>query len=162
MSDSREVTSCHFERSALGPQLSAEACRQLASLATRRRLAPGEVLFTEGAENHDVFVLLEGEIDLSMTVPGRGAVRVLSLGEGDVVAWSALLGDGVMTCGARARVASEILVLPAQMLRTVLEHAPALGYEFMRALASTLARRLTATRLQLLDLFEGAAARAPS
>lgn len=129
-------------------------CQQsLSELAALVSVKAGQLLFREGVENADVYLLLRGRIDLAMTVPGRGAVRIMTLGPGEMIAWSAVVGDGRMTCSARCMEDSELLAFPGPALREMMEGNHDLGFEFMRVLATALTRRLVATRLQLLDLF---------
>ena len=92
-----------------------------------------------------------------MQVPGRGQTRILTLGPGDLVAWSAILGDGRMTTSAVALEPSELVALPARYVIELCEQQPALGYRFMRGVAQAISRRLVGTRLQLLDLFSNSA-----
>jgi CRP-like cAMP-binding protein len=88
-----------------------------------------------------------------MNVPEHGTVRILSLGPGDMVGWSAaVLELGEMTASAAAIEDTEVVALPADQLLRDCKRNPALGYEMMRRMAQQLARRLLATRLQLLEL----------
>ena len=141
-----------------GTHLSSENLSQLLSQATIIHLSGGEFLFREGERDDRVFLLLDGQVDLAMTVPGRGLVRVLSLGAGEIIAWSSILGDGLMTCSAVCTKPAALLSVDCEQLRMAIETNQRFGYEFMNMMASALARRLLATRLQLLDLFEAGSA----
>lgn len=91
-----------------------------------------------------------------MNVPGRGAVRILTLGPGEMAGWSALLDQGKMTASAVAVQDSEVIVAAADKLRQLCETNHDFGYHLMRQMAAALSERLVATRLQLLDLFADA------
>jgi CRP-like cAMP-binding protein len=114
---------------------------------------PGRVVFDEGEFNPYLYLLISGHIDLSMKVTGRGAVRILTLGGGDLVAWSSVLGSGVMTCRATCTTSCAVMRWHHEHLETICRHHPNFGYRWMSFIAKTLAQRLTATRMQLLDLF---------
>ena len=86
-------------------------------------------------------------------MPTRGGVRILSVGPGDMIAWSALLGDGRMTASAVAIEDTEVVAIPAADALALSETHPEFGYYLMQRVANALANRLVATRLQLLDLF---------
>jgi len=133
--------------------LSETALRQLAALAVPRRYGVGEALFNEGASCGELFVLRRGKVQLYMRVPGHGGVSILTLGPGQLVAWSAVVGTGEMTTSAVALEETEALAMPGDKLRELCEQDHDFGYRFMERVASALARRLVATRLQLLDLF---------
>jgi CRP-like cAMP-binding protein len=126
---------------------------QLASLAQVVDVPAGNVIFREGAEARDVFIVASGRIALEMNVSGRGAVRILTLGDGDLLGWSALLGGLHMTASAIALEPSRLVALPGRRLRELCEADHELGYHVMRQLAAALSRRLVGTRVQLLDLF---------
>ena len=64
----------------------------LAAVSAVTDFSAGSTIFREGAENHFLYILHRGHVGLDMHVPGRGRVRILSLGPGEMLAWSALLG----------------------------------------------------------------------
>lgn len=127
--------------------------RQLAQLAEFRRYDAGGLLFYEGAHCGELFVLQSGKVQLQMRVPGRGSIPILTLGPGHLVAWSAVLGSGEMTTSASATEETTAFAFPVSKLKELCEQDHELGHRFMEQLANALARRLVATRLQLLDLF---------
>lgn len=130
-----------------------------ASLATFKQ---GDFLFREGVENHNLFLIRLGRVALEMNVPGRGPVRLMTLGPGEMVGWSALIGQGHMTASAIVVQDAELVVSPADKLLQECEASGEFGYQLMRQMAEALSRRLVATRLQLLDLFANSAAPVPA
>jgi CRP/FNR family cyclic AMP-dependent transcriptional regulator len=137
--------------------LPATVVKRIANAASARQFPSGAMLFREGSLNDQLLILVRGRLALDMFVPGRGDVRIMTLGPGDIVAWSALLGQGHMTTSAVALDDVEVLAVPADELRAHCEADPAMGYQLMRQMAHALAERLLATRLQLLDLFSESA-----
>lgn len=137
----------------VGEFLSESALSRLASGRRLVTLPAGGFLFREGEVNRNVYVMLEGQLDLVMQVPGRGCQRILTLGPGELVAWSALLGEGVMSCSALGLRECRLMAIDARTVQHEMDSDPAFGYQFMRMMSHALSRRLTATRLQLLDLF---------
>jgi CRP-like cAMP-binding protein len=73
-----------------------------------------------------------------------------------MVGWSSLIANGKMTAGAVAVEDSEVVVAPANRLKELSETNHDFGFHLMRQMAAALAKRLVATRLQLLDLFADA------
>ena len=139
-------------------ELPASVLEPLAAKSSLHRIAAGKVLFREGSENANLYLVRSGRIAIEMNVPGRGAVRILTLGPGEVVGWSALLGQGNMTATALAVDDAELIAAAAEELRALSEANHDFGYHLMQRMASALSRRLLATRLQLLDLFGDAPA----
>lgn len=142
-----------LDKSILAEFLTQANLKLLLARSNSVQLKPGEFLFREGQKNCNVFILLDGQLDLTMTVPGRGPTTILTLGPGDLVAWSAVLGDGVMTSSARCVQAAHLIAIDCQHLLDCIESDSRFGYEFMKMMATALGKRLVATRLQLLDLF---------
>jgi len=134
--------------------LPGEVIEHIAVHASLRTISPGEMVFREGQENDNLFLVRHGRIALEMSVPGRGPVRILTLGPGEMLGWSALIGEGKMTTSAVVTgEEAEVIVVPAARLTRECESNPRLGYHLMQRMAEALSRRLVATRLQLLDLF---------
>lgn len=133
--------------------LSDAALEQIGEIASLECFASGAVLFREGVMNPNLYLIRQGRVALDMNVPGRGPVRILTLGPGDMAAWSAMIGSGEMTTSATAIENSEVIVCQGKKLLELSEANHEFGYQLMNRVAAALADRLTATRLQLLDLF---------
>lgn len=134
--------------------LSKNVRRELAKIAFLRRFSIGEVLCREGESTPELFLIVSGHAALDMFVPGRGQVRLLTLGPGEILAWSAVVGNHGATATGVATEEVRAIVFPAGALRVLCETNHNVGYEVMRELARAISRRLVATRLQSLDLFE--------
>lgn len=126
----------------------------LLTLAQPRTYLPGAILFTEGDRNLDFHLILEGHVRLEMSVPIRGRTSLLTVGPDDLLAWSALLAQGRMTTSAIALDNVRTASFDGPQLQQLCEQEPQIGYHVMKQVANSLSRRLLATRLQLLDLFE--------
>ncbi|HVA44805.1 MAG TPA: Crp/Fnr family transcriptional regulator [Pirellulales bacterium] len=126
---------------------------ELASVSAVVRFPAGATIFREETKNPFVYVVERGHVGLDMHVPTRGRVRILSVGPGEMLAWSALLGDSVMTVSAVALEDTQAVAICGSTLAKLCSTNHEAGYLLMRRMATSLAQRLTATRLQLLDLF---------
>lgn len=126
---------------------------QLAVSAVVQHYAPGSTLFQENAVHHTFYLIVEGTVALDIHIPRRGTKRVLSVEPGEILAWSAILGNGVMTTSAVTTAATSLIAWPAQKLLALCESDHEIGFRFMQRIAQALSRRLTATRLQLLDMY---------
>ena len=126
---------------------------RLVSLATIQQVRSGTVLFREGQTADCIAVIASGSVLLEMSVPARGAVRLLTLARGDLLGWSAVLGGGAVTATAIAQSDVRLVRFEGGELASLCEQDHEVGFHVMRRLAWALSRRLTATRLQLLDLY---------
>jgi CRP-like cAMP-binding protein len=133
--------------------LSEDDLKKIADLAMLEQWAAGKVLFREGLVSENLFLINQGTVALDMQIPQRGQVRILTIGPGEVLAWSALLSDQRMTAMATVLEEATLISIPGPKLKELCESDPGVGYAVMRRIAVTLAHRLLATRLQLLDLF---------
>lgn len=124
----------------------------VAAFARVEQVPAGSTLFRESDPADDLRFIVEGRISLGMRFGGRGEVIVLSLGPGDLVGWTALLG-GTWTATARAVERSTLLRLKGADLSALCEREHDIGYGLMKRLFTAMARRLHDTRLQLLDMF---------
>jgi len=126
---------------------------KLTNLAQVRVFPPGAILFQEGVTHGEFHIVAGGHVRLDMAVPGRGRVPILTAGPGDILAWSALVQQKVMTSTAVAQEAVRTIAFDGDALRQLCEGNHEIGYYVMKQLAAALSHRLVATRLQLLDLF---------
>lgn len=96
----------------------------------------GDVLAHEGADEHDFYVLLDGELTVSVSL-GDGAAP-LDVGTirpgGSFGEMGALLGDRRTASVAAAR-ASKLLRLDAAALQALFDQCPGFGWAFSRELA---------------------------
>lgn len=142
-----------LQHSTLGVVLDDSHLEQLAQIITPIHEPAGAILFKEGAAADALWVVCSGSVALDIQVPGRGSVRVLTLGPRDMLGWSALVGDGSMTTTATVTEDAQLLRLPALKLKELCIADHTLGYAVMGNIARALANRLRGTRLQLLDLY---------
>jgi hypothetical protein len=99
---------------ALEAQLEAELTR--VALTTnarlpRRRLEAGETLVVQGEAGADMFLLVEGQLDVE--IDGQTVARV---GAGALLGELAVLGDGRRKATLRARSACRVAVLPGEAI----------------------------------------------
>lgn len=156
MSDRAAVTSGLAE-TWFASELSDHARRGLAELGELRRYEAGEEVTREGDEATELGVVLAGRLALRMLVPERGMVTILTVEPGDIYGWSAIVPPHVATSSAVAAEATDAIAFDGARLRAALDRDPLLAAALYPRVLAALARRLTATRLQLLDLFASGA-----
>ncbi len=126
---------------------------RLAALAQTKRVALGTVLFREGELHDGFYIVSSGHVTLEMGLANRGRTRILTVGPGELLAWSSLVGDSRMTATAIAQDDVTLITMSGRELAAACEADHELGYQVMRRLAGGLSKRLLATRLQMLDAF---------
>jgi Fe-S-cluster-containing dehydrogenase component/CRP-like cAMP-binding protein len=89
------------------------------------RFAAGEVVYRSGDAASSFFVVMEGEIELSVVHRGDAdAKRLRNVGVGELLGEEAAIG-GRRTASARAAVASAVLEVPAAVFQRAAERAGA-------------------------------------
>lgn len=127
--------------------LSPEAFELVANQAQSRSLQRGDVIFTEGEESKEMFVVEHGRIAIgNRSVDGRESVLAL-MEAGDVFGEMGLF-DGVgRSAHARALEPSEVYVVPYAPLREMYAQEP----ELLWGVVEMLARRLRSNNAALAD-----------
>jgi len=114
--------------------------RKLARRAERRRPSKDTLLYVRGDPCAGFYVLVRGQVKLSLRAPG-GAEKVLRLvGPGETFAEPAMFDEQPQPVDAHVLADSELLFLPAKALYDLLDHDRA----FARALLASLSQRVHA------------------
>ncbi len=132
---------------------------KLAALAKPVRFERDHVVFHEGDECSDFYLIVSGLIALEIEEPGH-TLRIQTLDSGDELGWSALLMASGKHFQARALERVEALAFDASALLAECKREPAFGFAFMHRLLGVVAGRLQATRLQVHDMYSPVAKRA--
>ena len=130
-----------------------EALKTIASVAELREVPADSVIFREGQSNSHIYLVVSGAVALEIRLTGREAKRIQTVGPGELLGWSPVLGQISMTATGRSVGPTRLIAVDGTQLATLCEHDPKFGYEFMKRTAMALATRLSATRLQLLDVY---------
>jgi CRP-like cAMP-binding protein len=139
-----------------GAGLPDAARARLADLADVTSYPAGAVVIREGTPVDSLGVVLDGRLAIRLNVPGREIVTVLTVEQGDFIGWSALVPPHRATSTIVALEPTTVVTFEGSALRTALESDPDLAAAVLRRVLDAVARRLAATRTQLLDLFSRA------
>ncbi len=125
----------------------------IAGCARNERFDPGDYLFREGAPADRFYLIREGVVAIEVDAPGRGALVIETLQEGDGAGWSWLFEPYRWPLDARATEPTGVVGFDGLCLRGKCDTDHELGYQLMRRFAASLTEALQATRLQLLDVY---------
>jgi CRP/FNR family cyclic AMP-dependent transcriptional regulator len=126
-----------------------ETVATLAGASSRRHLDRNEVVFGEGAEANELFVVDNGRIAIANRSPdGRESVVAL-MESGDLFGELPLFDGEARSAEARALEPSELISVPYPALHTILRARP----ELLWGVVALLARRLRSTDAALADSF---------
>lgn len=125
----------------------------LVGCAKNVRFDAGEYLFREGEEADYFYLIRHGSVALELHAPGRPALTIQTLREGEIVGASWLVPPYRWSFDARAMELTRAVALDARCLREKCESDHDLGYELMKRFVPVMLGRLQATRLQVLDVY---------
>ena len=126
---------------------------ELERLARLVTYTPDAVILREGEMAQDLAVVSSGSVGLRLRIPERGPTTIVTFEEGDVIGWSALVPPYRATATLIALAPTELIVIDGDGLRAKLAADAELASAVYSVLLEAIARRLTETRHQLLDLF---------
>ena len=127
----------------------------LTGCASNVRFSAGTYIFKEGEEANQFYLIRAGKVALEILAPHNKTLTVETLEQGDLLGWSWLVPPYIWSFHARAIQETREIALDGKCLRTKCEQNHDLGYEVLKRFAQLMARRLQATRFQLLDIYAG-------
>ena len=152
--ESRQVRPADLGSGWFGSGLSPHALERLSECCASTLSYPaGATLMREGFATEPFGIVTGGRVALRLLVPERGAVTILTVEPGDVIGWSALVPPYRATSTAVASEPTTVLAFDLRRLRAALREDPALAATLYPRVLEAVARRLSATRQQLLDLY---------
>jgi CRP-like cAMP-binding protein len=136
-----------------GARLPAAALARLEAHDRFVSYGAGVEILREGEPTTDLGLVVRGRVAIRLRVPERGLTTILTVEEGNIIGWSAVVPPHQATSTVVTLVPTDLVLIDAAGLRAELDADPALGAIVYRSLLEALASRLTGTRMQLLDLF---------
>jgi len=127
--------------------------QMIAGCAKNVRFDAGQVIFREGEEANQLYLIRQGMAALEVYSPECGSAPILTIGEGGVLGWSWLIPPYKWRFDARATEKILAFALDGKCLRGKCDEDPRLGYELLKRVAALMAERLHSTRLQMLDVY---------
>jgi CRP/FNR family transcriptional regulator, cyclic AMP receptor protein len=126
----------------------------LVGCASNVRFDAGQFILREGQEANNFYLLRQGKVALDVYAPERGGITIQTLGAGDILGWSWLVPPYRWRFDARAVDLTRAIALDGKCLRQKCENDCCLGYELMKRFSQVMVDHLTATRLQLLNVYD--------
>jgi CRP/FNR family transcriptional regulator, cyclic AMP receptor protein len=136
-----------------------EHIERLTTLAKEVKFERDHVIFHEGDECHDFYLIVEGRVALEIEAPGQ-TFRVQTLHAGDELGWSAILMGRGKHFQARTLQPLDALAFNGEELLAACREDKAFGFALMYRMLGVVSERLQATRLQVLDMYSPVAKRA--
>jgi CRP-like cAMP-binding protein len=140
----------------LHTSLSPASLTRLEWTAREYEAGVGEELLREGGETQELSLLAHGRVALAEYVPGRGQVTLITVEPGDLFGWSAVLTPYRSTSTVTTVEPVRVIAFDGPRLRAALRTDKELAAAVYQRVLEAVARRLIATRHQLLDVYRAA------
>ncbi len=129
------------------------ALERVAAGTRTRRFRRGEVIFHVGDPGDALFIIVSGEVKISLPSEAGDEAILVRLSKGDVFGELALLDGAARSATATALTAVETVVLPRDRFRDLIANEPIVRDALLASLAGEL-RRLTThvEELHFLDI----------
>ncbi|MDI6797813.1 MAG: cyclic nucleotide-binding domain-containing protein [Desulfatibacillaceae bacterium] len=105
----------------------------------------GSRIFADGQQAENLFVVLEGRVDLRFEIPGRESTssdNITSVRQGQVLGWSALMHSPIYSLSAYcATDKCRLLKVSRDCLLALFEEDPRMGYIVMSHMAEVIRTR---------------------
>lgn len=135
-------------------RLSSLEINLLSTLSRERRYESEEVIFHEGEQGDEMFVILSGTVLISKFIPGAGDEALTFLGRGDYFGEMALIDDEPRSAGARAHDGGvTVLAIPRDVVSGLLNIERVSSLRLLRLLCSMVALRLRESNGKLLGWY---------
>lgn len=124
----------------------------IAAMMDERTYPDGARLLQQGERLGGVYIVLEGEVRVSRTLPSGGSVSLATLGRGAALGTLAALDGGPRGASVYARGRVRCAVLPRDAFQQLMDGRNALAIGFQFAVVQGLVRDVRATNRRLVEL----------
>jgi CRP/FNR family transcriptional regulator, cyclic AMP receptor protein len=122
--------------------------------ASNVRFDAGQIIFREGEEADQFYIIRQGKVALQIYTPGRGSIIIDTLTDGEILGWSWLIPPYQWRFDAVATELTRAIALDGKCLRNKCEADHDLGYELLKRFSSIVDSRLESTRIRLVDMYD--------
>ena len=124
----------------------------LLECASRQDFKAGTYLFKENLKATHQYLIVKGRVALELTAPGQPPWLLMTVCDRGIVgfAWAYPPNNYYFSC--KALIDTHTIMLEAECLRAKVQSDSELGYRMMTICSQTMADRLRATRIQLLNV----------
>jgi HEAT repeat protein len=120
--------------------LSLERLQAVERIVRESRYVGGEAIVREGEPGDELFLIIEGEVDVLRAAGTSAEERLNRLGPGDYLGEMAVLDGSPRSTTAVARSEVRALVLAGARLRELMHEMPDLAFDLLRVLAARVRR----------------------
>ena len=133
--------------------LKAEYLALVTGCASNVKFEAGQFIHRQDEEADSFYIIREGKVALEICPPGKKAITVQTVSDGEILGWAWLVPPYHWQFDAQAVELTRAIVLDGKCLRNKCGEDHTLGYELLSRLLPIIGQTMEATRLQLLDIY---------
>ncbi len=156
MKDLEEIIAKHV----LLQEFEPDTIKLIAGCAKNVVFDAGETIATEGSPADFFYLIRSGKVAVQTFVPNRGPIILQTIGPEDIMGWSWLFPPYKWCYDIKAVEQTRTIAFDGRCLRQKCEEDHDLGYQLMKRFSQVMVRRLQATRMQVLDVYQSLPAQA--
>jgi len=126
---------------------------QIAAISRFRDFKAGDVVFHEGDEAKNMYLIASGSVSLKIGAGGMRSKQIGTLGPGELLGWSSLMHQREFAATVVAREPARLVEIDGTKLHGLCDADQEFGYELLRRALLVLSRRLIATWSQLAEVY---------
>ena len=138
----------------LEQKLSGMEINFLTSLSREEKVPEGQLIFQEGDAGDKMYVVLDGRVRISKSIPGAGEEALAFLERGDYFGEMALIDNKPRSADAKAHQGGAVvLAIPRDVLEGILDIDKVTSKRMLKILCSLIAKRLRALDEKIVGWF---------
>jgi len=122
---------------------------QIAMMARLKECPAGTAVFRQGECSPFIYIVLAGNVDLRFEDSGGESVEITTVGAGELLGWSPVLGRQAMSATAQASSRCRLAVLEVKNILDLCDRDPQFGVAFLLQIGHVLSDRLWSARRNL-------------
>ncbi len=124
----------------------------MAGMSTVKEFKVKEVLFEQYDELSELYILAKGTLALGIGLANEKRINLGTIEEGELFSWSAAFSPYISTAWVKALTPVRVIAIDSRKLNEEFVYNCAFGFKTMGKIAQTISRRLSDTRLHLINL----------
>lgn len=123
----------------------------LTGCARNERFEPGQYIAKTGEPADRFYIIRSGRVAIEVQPPGRGAIIIETLADGDVLGWSWLFEPHTWILDARSLEPVRAIALDGDCLRRKMEADHDFGFAMLSRFSRLMLGRIKSMRKQLIE-----------
>lgn len=123
----------------------------IAGIAQEETYQAGARIFEEKALANNLYLALDGQVEIKIRGEGENYVVIDRIGSGDIFGWSAVVEPRTFTAAAWTTEKANLIVLGGEKIGDIFEKNNYIGYRVVKEIAAVISRRLKAMEKKFVE-----------